>query len=244
MTLVKGMFVAARSVFFTLCLLVMFLYVFGIAFTQLAGGTPVGILYFDTVGSSMNTLLLYGALLEDCPDVINAAGDESWVLRALFLVFVLLASLTVMNMLVGVIVEVVSVVSAVEKESMKVSYFRTRLDEIIRDSRLDEDGNGQISRAEFEMLLENPDAAKSLKDVGVDVVGLVDYHDFFFKDGEEFDFGAFVEVVLSLRGGNGATVKDVVDLRKFLIQEGNRMDEAFAVVHYEMTELKAFLEQA
>merc|ERR1719214_427084 len=39
MILIKGMLSATRSVFFTLCLLTIIMYVFGIAFTQLCRGT-------------------------------------------------------------------------------------------------------------------------------------------------------------------------------------------------------------
>merc|ERR1719313_3064524 len=41
MILIKGMAAAARSVFFTLCLLVAIMYVFAIAFVQLTIGNPV-----------------------------------------------------------------------------------------------------------------------------------------------------------------------------------------------------------
>merc|ERR1719181_2701612 len=87
------------------------------------------------------------------------------------------------------------------------------------------------------MLLETPSAARSLKEVGVDVVGLVDLQDYFFKDDEEFNFAAFVEIVLSLRGGNNATVRDVIDLREFIMNEGIRVDDQFRTMMYEMTNL-------
>lgn len=226
MILIKGISVATRSVFFTLCLLLVILYIFGIAFTQLTLDTAVGSRYFKDVLSSMNTLLLYGVFLEDTPDVINQVGDEHWGLRALFLIFILLASLTVMNMLVGVLVEVVSVVSSVEKEQLQVNYVKSRLTRILDDFALDANSDGKVSRAEFEMLLGNPEAARALRDVGVDVIGLVDYHDFLFADGGDcFSFENFMQVVLSLRGSNKATVKDVVDLRKFVMSELSRIEE-------------------
>merc|ERR1719414_1305886 len=56
--LVKGMVSATRSVFFTLCLLAILLYVFAIAFVQVLRGTPAGDKYFRKVGVAMHTLLL------------------------------------------------------------------------------------------------------------------------------------------------------------------------------------------
>merc|ERR1711920_807805 len=55
-------------------------------------------------------------------------------------------------------------------------------------------------------------------------IGLVDFADFIFdgdgcgaeEDEPELDFPKFMDVVLQLRGSNNATVKDVVDLRKFV----------------------------
>jgi len=55
--------------------------------------------------------------------------------------------------------------------------------------------------------------------MGVDVFGLVDLTDFIFRDGHALDFGEFMELVMQLRGSNQATVKDIVDLRKFIVNE-------------------------
>merc|ERR1719316_1379758 len=64
MVLLKGMAAAARSVFFTLVLLLGLLYVFAIAFTQLLEGEDVGALFFSDVARSMRTLWLYATLLD------------------------------------------------------------------------------------------------------------------------------------------------------------------------------------
>merc|ERR1719261_2053866 len=65
MILIKGMVVAMRSVFFTLCLLAVIIYLFSIAFRQLTDGLAVGDRYFRTVPDAMASLLLRGTL----PDV-------------------------------------------------------------------------------------------------------------------------------------------------------------------------------
>merc|ERR1712080_225849 len=66
MVLVKGISVATRSVFFTLVLLLIFIYVFAIAFTQLAQETVLEEPYFSSVLASMSTLLLRGTLPDLC----------------------------------------------------------------------------------------------------------------------------------------------------------------------------------
>lgn len=222
MILVKGIFVATRSVFFTLCLLVIIIYVFAIAFAQLAEDSVLKDLYFSTVPDSMNALLLRGTL-PDLADTVETLGRVNIGFAVLFLLFVLLSVLTVMNMLVGVLVEVVSVVSAVEKEQMTVQFVKTKLISMLDTCGIDADGNHYISKDEFEALILMPKAARIIQEVGVDVVGLVDFADFIFQDGIELSFEEFLAVVLQLRGSNGSTVRDIVDLRKFFL---NQLEEA------------------
>eukprot|EP00927_Polykrikos_kofoidii_P025277 TRINITY_DN2274_c0_g1_i2.p1 TRINITY_DN2274_c0_g1~~TRINITY_DN2274_c0_g1_i2.p1 ORF type:complete len:730 (+),score=121.52 TRINITY_DN2274_c0_g1_i2:51-2192(+) len=223
MIMIKGMMAATRSVFFTLCLLLTIMYVFGVAFKQLADGTMFGSKHFSTVPQSMFTLLVYGTFLDSVGIFFGELLNEHFALNILFCVFVLLGSLTVMNMLVGVLCEVVSAVAATEQEEMLVTYVNDKLSKVM--AMLDTDGGGTISKREFIEILDNVDAVRCLNDVGVDVFGLVDLADYIFEDDDsknedevELDFSKFMEVVLQLRGTNQATVKDVVDLRKFMRQ--------------------------
>eukprot|EP00927_Polykrikos_kofoidii_P083258 TRINITY_DN8487_c0_g2_i1.p1 TRINITY_DN8487_c0_g2~~TRINITY_DN8487_c0_g2_i1.p1 ORF type:complete len:801 (+),score=117.49 TRINITY_DN8487_c0_g2_i1:225-2627(+) len=223
MILIKGMLAACRSVFFTLCLLGLVMFVFGIAFTQLAKDYEISERYFSTVPESMYTLLVRGTLLDDVGNVVSECRRQWWFLAFTFFFYVLVATLTVMNMLIGVLCEVVSAVAATEREEMLVSYVGGRLRSVVE--LLDTDRGGTISKKEFLEILENVDAIKALQDVGVDVVGLVDFADFIFEIesnddsddlGIELSIGEFMDVVLQLRGSNTATVKDIVDLRKFI----------------------------
>jgi len=105
-----------------------------------------------------------------------------------------------------------------------VNYVKSKLQECFQHGGLDTDCDGMISKDEFAKILDNPLAARSLTEVGVDVFGLVDLQDFIFEAEDEngeskekqLSFCDFMEVVLQLRGSNNATVKDIVDLRKFV----------------------------
>jgi len=72
------------------------------------------------------------------------------------------------------------------------------------------------------MGMENRDAVRALKESGVDPEGLVDFTEFIFEDpsddgsGMVLTFAAFMEVVLQFRGSNTVTVKDFVELRKWI----------------------------
>lgn len=226
--LIKGMAQAMRSVFFTLCLLGILLYVFAIAFTQLCDQeeNPLREQFFYSVPKSMHTLLIHGALMDSLTMLVLPLEEYSVALLFFFYLFLLLASLTVMNMLIGVLCEVVNTVASTEKEAMIVSYVKEKLEVIMTETGLDKDHDRMISKAEFMSLLDNEKATSILEEVGVDVVGLLDVADFIFKEDldEDLDeegshklsFEDFMEVVLKLRGTNGSTVKDIVDLRKFV----------------------------
>merc|ERR1740138_403190 len=57
MILLKGLWLASRSVFFTLVLLVGTIYIFALVFRQITDGTALGEAYFSTVPVSMGSLL-------------------------------------------------------------------------------------------------------------------------------------------------------------------------------------------
>jgi hypothetical protein len=214
--LVKGIGIATRSVFFTLVLLMLIVYVFAVIFRQLTQGTAMGDMYFPSVPTAVNSLLLDG-VLPDNAAIVNDLAGQSWYLWPLIMFFILLASLTVMNMLVGVLVEVVGAVAEAEKEGLAVHEMRENLIHVMKE--LDYDASGCISKSEFEKILIRPKVCKILLDVGVDVVGLVDLSDFIFEDfgsDGELYLEDFMKVVLDLRDGNTAKVKDVVMLQKLM----------------------------
>merc|ERR1712151_246637 len=129
-----------------------------------------------------------------------------------------------MNMLVGILVEVVSAVAATEKEALAVSYVKDKVRVVIK--ALDENCDEEISKEEFEHILNHPEAIDALDSVGVDVMALVSYADFIFQSddvGQAFEkklgFDEFMDIVLKLRGDQKATVRDIVDLRKFVHAE-------------------------
>eukprot|EP00929_Paragymnodinium_shiwhaense_P047573 TRINITY_DN24122_c0_g1_i1.p1 TRINITY_DN24122_c0_g1~~TRINITY_DN24122_c0_g1_i1.p1 ORF type:complete len:695 (+),score=155.49 TRINITY_DN24122_c0_g1_i1:93-2087(+) len=230
--LIKGMVSAMRSVFFTLLLQAIILYVFGITFRQLTDGLEVGQDKFPTVIQSMHTLLVYGTLMDNIGELVQQLQDADWSFIIVFYMFVLISALTVMNMLIGVLCEVVSAVAAIEKEQLTVIYVKGQVQELLRQGGVDQDGDGMISKVEFAQILENPAAARLLAEVGVDVFGLVELADFIFEADEQgceaqLTFGDFMDVVLSLRGSNVASVKDIVDLRKLLSATSKQMDNKF-----------------
>eukprot|EP00928_Gymnodinium_smaydae_P037585 TRINITY_DN26064_c0_g1_i4.p1 TRINITY_DN26064_c0_g1~~TRINITY_DN26064_c0_g1_i4.p1 ORF type:complete len:672 (-),score=156.50 TRINITY_DN26064_c0_g1_i4:256-2271(-) len=222
--MLKGMLKATRSVGFTLLMLFCFLYVAGITVRQLAEGTEsISQTYFPTVPASMYVLSIHCALLDEFSGVMNDVIEESYVVATVLGVVVLLAAVTMMNMLVGVLCEVMSTVAGQEKEKMAQAYVRSKVKQILQETDVDQNRDGYISIQEFQNILLHPDAISALKEVDVDPIALVDFADFIFqsdKEGQKFDnkldFESFMDLVMALRGNNTATVKDVVALRQFI----------------------------
>jgi len=219
--LVKSMVAAIRSLVFTFCLLFVMLYIFGMTFRQLANQS-LAEAYFSSLPHAMYTLLIHGTFLDSLSTVVEVIASQSRICALIFWVFVVLSSLTVMNMLIGILCEVVSAVSATDREAMLVTFVKEKMRHFLRE--LDENKNEQISASELLLVLEKPEACRLLQDVGVDVVGLIDQIDIIFADDTmtdesgsvEMDFPRLVELILSQRNSCTATVKDVIDLRKFI----------------------------
>jgi voltage-gated sodium channel len=216
--MIKGMIAAARSVFFTLVLLMIIIYIYAIAYRQITSGLEwkSGQTYFRTVPDSMLSLLLHGTFPDFAAMCYELAADH-WGLLVLQLTFVLLSSVTVLNMLVGVLCEVVSTVAIVEREGLAAQHVKAHFMAALRVS--DVNGDERVGKEEFQNLLANPDTVNIMSMVGVDVLGLLELSDFFFKDEKTISFDDFFTTVLQLRGTNTATVKDIVDTRKFIMQE-------------------------
>mmetsp|Transcript_2417 Transcript_2417/g.4445 ORF Transcript_2417/g.4445 Transcript_2417/m.4445 type:complete len:617 (+) Transcript_2417:49-1899(+) len=214
MIMIKGMAVASRSVLVTISMLIIILYIFGIAFTQLMDGSEAGQMYFPDVATSMTSLINHGVLLDSATGLLTAVAEVSEVFRFLLLLFIMLANFTILNMLIGVMCETIRMVSEAESEETLVANACRDLQAMLQSSGLDANGDMMISREEFCSMLEVREACLCIKHLGVDVVALVDQADFIFKDTEELPFDDFMELVLELRGCNHVTVKDVIELRK------------------------------
>lgn len=233
MILVRGMVAATRSVFFTLLLLAVILYVFAIAFRQLLDGTKLGDEWFINVPQAMHTLLVYGTFMDEISALAFRIQKEAPVMLPVFYAYVLIGSLTLLNMLIGVLCEVVTAVANTEKEAMAISYVKDVMLEILTSTGLDSNRDGKISKDEFLSLFDNLQALALLDDVGVDIVGLLGFADFLFEDEHDqedaekpedheekfLSYDELMKLILDLRGSNQATVRDIVDLRKFVRQQ-------------------------
>lgn len=228
MIMVKGMIAAARSMLTTGVLVIAVLYVFGIAMRQATAGTEGGDQYFPSVWKSMFSLLVYATLLDSPAEVMSSLNEVGVVL---FLLVIALSALLLLNMLIGVMCEVVSGVSQTERESMAETFVREKVQQIMFQRHGVE--TMSVSRKELLDMLHDRQATSLLNEAGVDVIGLVDVSDFIFGDGnqeKELSFDDFLRVVMTLRGSNAVTLKDIMDLRRTLHKNQTELRSAIAEI--------------
>lgn len=214
-TMIKGMKVAARAILCSLLLLVMLVYIFAIIMHMfLASEYPVSE-YFATVPLSMWTLLLDGTLM-DSPGIVlgKLRKGDYYFMITIFFIFQLLSAMLVMNMLIGVLCEVVTAVAAHEKEDAAIRLMKGGLLGLLKE--LDKDGSGEISHEEMRNVFEDPSAVMVLKSLDVDVGYLFELGDWLFQEeGTEIPIDQVMELILNLRGDSASKVQDVIDITNF-----------------------------
>jgi len=104
---------------------------------------------------------------------------------------------------------------------------------------LDTNSDCKISWEEFRKLLSMKEALAALDSVNVDPEGMIDVaEEYFFDEGEmvQLTFQEFMDMVLELRGGQQAMVKDVISL-------GNRFTRKFADLKGKLESMKGKMEE-
>jgi hypothetical protein len=220
--LVNGMRMAMRAVISTVTLLLLIIYIFAVLFVQLMSGSDAGAGCFETIPQAMNCLLLDGVFVDQSALILKMLS-ANWFYYVLILFYLSLACLTVLNMLIGVVCEVVSEAARAEGEARLMLTSRQHLMEAMQE--LDSNNNGRVSLSEFRQLLEKPSVVRLLDDIGIDVFALVECGEHVFHKKTELDFDEFMAEVGQFRGGKTCTVKDAVDIRMFVLTELRKLEE-------------------
>lgn len=175
-TLVKGMISAARAVFFIMMFLVLILYVFAILITSQVGDPateepgpdddPTGEQMFASMGDSMMTLLTNGVLGDNLVQAIDAILPLGVFWFWFFLVFMFISSMTLLNMLIGVLCEVMSTTAQEQEDEASKVELRICLQEAF--SRLDLNSDGHISDMEWAQMASMPDIREQFIKLGIE----------------------------------------------------------------------------
>lgn len=210
MIVLKGLAYAMRSVSVFFGVWIILIYFCSVMFRLFADGSAIGTAaYFDSVLSVMNTLFLRGIFGDNADFIVSITSVDPWM-WAFLIPFLAVASLTIMYMLLGVLVDVMSAVSASEKERLATAFIVGELREELAKSNRHQDVC--FTREEFAQFMMEPGVRRVAEDSGVDVVTMADMLDVVYEDFSKGDngitFPEIVELMLSMRGTNPATVKD------------------------------------
>lgn len=225
-TIIKGLWFAMSSVMWTMLLLVGLVYAFGVVFTALAKGNDKLKPWFGNIGLAMWTLLINGTFLDDVGEMLVPVRLNSPGLAAIFIVFTFISALAVLNLLVGVLCDVVSRTKQAEHKNAIAHFVRQRMYEILECHDTDDDG--YIEKAEFKLLMENPEMHRILRSCNISEKIFADplmldgvlFSRHQGEDGEicsrALSYDQLVDIVLRLSGGAAATINDLNDLRDFV----------------------------
>lgn len=173
MLIVKGLAAAVRAVSWTLVVLVMILTVWSIVFTSIYHqgfatdeevATRIESL-FGNLSKSAFSLIIMGTLLDEvtyCCNMIRQSGEL--VMLAVFIVFIVISSFMMLNMLLGILVEVVANTAEGEKNKEKNTIVRQAMAAVLND--LGVEGTG-ISQQKFLSMSNNPKLLKDLQELGI-----------------------------------------------------------------------------
>jgi len=232
LTMIKGMKASARAVGSSLLMVAMLIYVFAIVMHMALNDDDRVEEYFGTLPLCMWTLLLDGTLMDGTGAVLaklrENGGVTSWLALTVFMAFILLSAMTVMNMLIGVLCEVVSTVAQNEKDEAAIRVMKDSI--LVQLKRFDVNNNGCISREELAGVMRDPQAREVLQSLEVDIGYLTDLQIFLFNDSsDEVRIQTVMDLMLASRGDLPTCVKHLARfqafIRRVVVTEVNRLQE-------------------
>jgi len=245
--IVKGMVAAVRSVLCTGLLLILILYVWAILFTSEfhqgdapdaeVEGSAQGL--FGSMGKSMRHLFIMGTILDDitlCCNSIRGSNKGPAMLSA-FIVFVLISSFTMLNMLIGILCEVVCATGEGERNKNTEMHVRDAITNLF--ATMDEDGNGEINRTEFMSMKGNKEVMKALDELEVKAKHFEMYADLMFKPSETleegeaettFDFEKTINMIMRLRPGTKVSALDFANFQMTVYKNHDRLKNHIATI--------------
>jgi len=222
LVIIRGIGIAMRAISLVFALLGIIVYMGGIAFRVLLENTSIGKERFESVTQSMGTLLLDVALTgTKGGPLMREAYQVNPLYAFLIFCFALLANVTMMGVLAGLLVQTIKKVAEVEEEEKRMMDNLHTMENFWDHVRaLDQDSDGFITRTEFIGLMSQRDTLKLLKKMDVDPEILITLSDFMFEENNgRLSQEAFNQWVLDLRETQKGTLKDHYVTRKFLLSK-------------------------
>eukprot|EP00928_Gymnodinium_smaydae_P037278 TRINITY_DN25907_c0_g1_i1.p1 TRINITY_DN25907_c0_g1~~TRINITY_DN25907_c0_g1_i1.p1 ORF type:complete len:618 (-),score=99.35 TRINITY_DN25907_c0_g1_i1:62-1780(-) len=217
-TMVKGMQKATRAVASSLIMVTLLIYVFGIAVHMFMAEEVLSENYFSSVPRTMWSLLIYGTLVDSVgpflTEILDLDKPNSYVALTALLLFVLLSAMTVLNMLIGVLCEVVTEVAQDERDEAAIILVKDEILGMLKS--FDADNSGTITQSEMLNVMADPQAAAVLETLDVDVRYLLELQEMIYEEPNAMvPIEDVMELILRTRGSLTMTVSHMVSGHQF-----------------------------
>lgn len=239
MTLVRSIVNALQAVMWIFLFLAFAMYFFAIVFTVIytdnsyvppAGANdynPTGPMLFTDLGSSMFTLLTIGVLGDNINYTLQQIKQDKPVMQWIFILWIVVSNITLLNMLIGVLCQVIDDSSKEEEEARMLSELKNCLESAFKE--IDESGDGLITEEEWSHIRDSDKVRQKLVQLGLEesqleerlhqmqesIFGVKDEDDPSADSGEKItlNFDEFVDKVLDLRWDTPASALDIEMLK-------------------------------
>lgn len=174
---------------------------------------------FGTMGKSFFSLYVMGTVLDDitaCTDAIRGAGKPHMLIA--FIIFILIASFTMLNMLVGVLCEVVAATTDGEEKKNLEDTVSDAIQTIFQG--MDENDDKMISRQEFDSMRDDPSVMEALSKLDIKDSHFKMYGELFFQCAEgraeetTLSFEHLFTMILRLRPGTTVGALDFATFQR------------------------------
>lgn len=236
--IIKGLLASVRSVGCTAILLILCIYVWAILFvTEYHEGyksedelDDTIHYHFGTLARSMFTLFIMGTILDDVTVATTAIRKtQNAFMLILFILFILISSFTILNMLIGILCEVVSATAEREKTKSAQESLREAIKTIF--NTLDKDNSGCISKEEFVMMRKDPHVRQALKEMEINERHFQKYCEIAFqKPDARIEEDDLIRMLLRLRPENHISALDLSLLEASLDKSQEHMRERIKTI--------------
>jgi hypothetical protein len=181
---------------------------------------------FGNVGDCMWCLYMNGTLMLDNTAYIMSSliYTENWNIFSagvLFMFYNLLAATLILQMLIGVLCDVVSGISQDQHESHDVALVRQ---ELLGNLIAFDDGDGKISKWELTQVMENPGSKAVLQKLKINRLFLLELQELLFpKDSTSVPIKSVLDLLLLCRGANSTKVEVFAAGILFIVNEITEM---------------------
>jgi len=229
-TMIKGLIRSLRAISSSMILVGLMVYVWAIMMHMLMKEETEfndalwaeGNLGFGTMTHCIWTLLMAGTLMLDGSTgvigVLLFSDKFNYVLGGfLFVLYALLSAMCILQMLIGVLCDVVSTVKAEEQSATAVGLLKQELLSSLTDC---DDGDGKISHAELHALMTSPHSKALLKKLNVNFSFLMALmKEMYTKPGMSVPIKDILDMMVNCRGENVITIETMAGALVRIIKE-------------------------